>query len=110
MIEPVALKDFFITFFSSALIILAGAGYALFFAWFRIASNPWFKRFAYLSYLVLIVSVYQLTLAMRFSGYWLVIPAVMVIGYFFAPMGIWYLCTKTQGDYRIKTSTSIKED
>lgn len=32
MIEPVALEDFFITFFSSALIILAGASYALLFA------------------------------------------------------------------------------
>ena len=28
MIEPVELKDFFVTFFSAALVILSGAGYA----------------------------------------------------------------------------------
>lgn len=37
--ESVALKNFFITFFSSALIIIAKVRYALLFAWFKV--KPW---------------------------------------------------------------------
>ena len=36
MIEPVELKDFFITFFSAALVILSGAGYAGLYAWAKL--------------------------------------------------------------------------
>ena len=95
MIEPVALKDFFITFFSSSLIILAGASYALLFAWSKVNSNPRIIISAYFSYTILAFSVYKLSLAANLTGYWLIIPYVMLIGYFFAPIGIWYLCKKT---------------
>ncbi|MGZ8227383.1 MAG: hypothetical protein ACXWT3_12215 [Methylococcaceae bacterium] len=104
MIEPVALKDFFITFFSSALIIMAGAGYALLFAWSKVNANTRIKIAAYISYLVLIISVAELTRAANFSGYWLIISIVMVIGYFFAPIGIWHLCVKT---HAVQDSTTI---
>ena len=95
MIEPVALEDFFITFFSSALIILAGASYALLFAWSKVNSAISIKVVAYISYFALILSVAELTRAAHFEGYWLIISLVMVIGYFFAPIGIWHLCVKT---------------
>jgi hypothetical protein len=88
MIEPVALKDFFVTFFSSALIIMAGANYALLFAWSKTNANPRIKIGAYVSYIVLLGSVAELTRAANFSGYWLLISLAMVIGYFFAPIGI----------------------
>jgi hypothetical protein len=103
MIEPVALKDFFITFFSSALIIMAGASYALLFAWSKVNSNFRIKITAYASYVVLIVSVVELTKAANFSGYWLMISIAMVVGYFFAPIGIWYLCVKTHENYEDAT-------
>ena len=108
MIEPVALKDFFITFFSSALIIMAGASYALLFAWSKVNPNSRIKIAAYASYLVLIVSVLELTRAANFSGYWLMISIAMVVGYFFAPIGIWYLCVKTHADQNLFSTT--KED
>jgi len=95
MIEPVALKDFFITFFSSALIILAGAAYALLFAWSRINAHAGLKIAALASYAVLVMSVLELTRAAQFHGYWLFISFAMVVGYFFAPIGIWHLCVKT---------------
>jgi len=95
MIEPIALQDFFITFFSSALIILAGASYALLFAWSKVNSNSRIKIAAYTSYAVLVLSVAELTRVAHFQGYWLIISIVMVIGYFFAPIGIWHLCVKT---------------
>jgi ABC-type branched-subunit amino acid transport system permease subunit len=109
MIEPVALKDFFITFFSSALIIMAGASYALLFAWAKVNSNSRIRFFAYGSYVVLIVSVVELTRAANFSGYWLIISIVMVVGYFFAPIGIWHLCVKTHDDHDDTTKT-LEED
>lgn len=108
MIEPVALKDFFITFFSSALIIMAGASYALLFAWSKVNPNSRIKIAAYASYLVLIVSVLELTRAANFSGYWLMISIAMVVGYFFAPIGIWYLCVKTHQDH--DATTTLEKD
>ena len=101
MIEPIALHDFFITFFSSALIILAGAGYALLFAWSKVNPDFRIKIAALFSYAVLILSVVELTRAAQFHGYWLIISFAMVIGYFFAPIGIWHLCVKTHA----KTTT-----
>ncbi len=109
MIEPVALKDFFITFFSSALIIMAGASYALLFAWSKVNPNYRIKFFAYASYVVLIISVVELTRAANFSGYWLAISIAMVVGYFFAPIGIWHLCVKTHDDHDDTTKT-VEED
>lgn len=104
MIQPVALQDFFITFFSSALIILAGASYALLFAWSKAKPSIWIRFAAYMSYLVLILAVIELTRAAQFQDYWLMISAVMVIGYFFAPMGIWHLCVNTHTDNLTSTT------
>jgi len=109
MIEPVALQDFFITFFSSALIILAGASYALLFAWSKVNPNFRIKIAAYVSYLVLVVSVAELTRAAQFQGYWLIISFVMVVGYFFAPIGIWHLCVKTHANTDLTITTGDKK-
>ncbi|MEE9355835.1 MAG: hypothetical protein V3U75_09635 [Methylococcaceae bacterium] len=109
MIEPIALKDFFITFFSSALIIMTGASYALLFAWSKVNPNFRIKVAAFASYIVLILSVVELSRAANFSGYWLMIPIAMVVGYFFAPIGIWHLCVKTHKDHDV-TSKILEED
>ena len=108
MIEPVALEDFFITFFSSALIILAGASYALLFAWSKTNPNFRIRIAAYVSYAVLIFSVAELTQVAQFHGYWLIISLVMLIGYLFAPIGIWHLCVKTHAD-NITSTTEEKQ-
>ncbi len=104
MIEPVALKDFFVTFYSSALIIMAGASYALLFTWSKVNSRLIIKLSAYLSYLVLLISVYQLSMAANLVGYWQIISYVMVVGYFFAPIAIWHLCHKTHEDSTLTTT------
>lgn len=95
MIEPIALQDFFISFFVSALIILSGASYALLYAWSKITGRIRLRWAAYLAYLVLLISVVILSLVAHFSGYWLWLSVVMVIGYFSAPIAIWHLCIKT---------------
>jgi hypothetical protein len=109
MVEPVALKDFFITFFSSALIILSGASCALLFTWSKVNPDLRIKIASYVSYAVLILSVAQLTRAAQFQGYWLIISVVMVIGYFFAPIGIWHLCVKTHANHDLTTTKEDKQ-
>jgi uncharacterized membrane protein len=97
MIEPVALKDFFLTFFSAAMVILTGALYALLFAYARVKQRPRLMPLAYLAYLGLVASVLVLaTVANLFAtGFWTLIVALMLIGYLLAPHAIWHLCVGT---------------
>jgi hypothetical protein len=46
-----------------------------------------------------------LTKTANFSGHWLIISIVMVIGYFFAPIAIWHLCVKTHSEQELHTTT-----
>jgi uncharacterized membrane protein len=97
MIEPVALKDFFLTFFSAAMVILCGALYALLFAYARVRQRPRLMPLAYLAYLGLVVSVLVLALAANLfaTTFWTFIVVLMLVGYLLAPHGIWHLCVGT---------------
>ena len=97
MIEPVALKDFFLTFFSAAREIMTGALYALLFAYARVKNRPRLMPLAYAAYLGLLVSVLVLaTVANLFAtGFWTFIVVLMLIGYLLAPHVIWHLCVGT---------------
>lgn len=97
MIEPVELQDFFIVFFSGAMVIMAGALYALLFAWSRLQSKPWLMVLAYGSYGILFISVLTLGSAAHLYGFWRWLIAAMLIGYLLAPHGIWRLCVGTHG-------------
>lgn len=95
MIEPVNLENFFVAFFSAAMVISMGATYALFYAAAKIYHRKAYLITGYLSYVALVVSVYYLADALNLHGYWQVITWVMLIGYLFAPHGIWHLCRGT---------------
>ena len=95
MIEPVDLDDFFISFFSSAMVILMGALYALLFTFAKRLQRPLLMLAAYLSYCLLTVNVVLLSNALHLNGYWQVIAWVMLGGYLLAPHAIWYLCEGT---------------
>lgn len=97
MLEPVALKDFFITFFSAAMVIMTGGLYALLFAYARIKRRPRFMWMAYVSYVVLVASVLTLASAANLfnSTFWITIVALMLVGYLLAPHAIWHLCVGT---------------
>lgn len=96
MIEPVALADFFVTFFSAAMVILSGALYALLFAWSRVHRQPRLMPWAYASYGVLFVSVLVLMQAANMNTpFWIGIGILMLVGYLLAPHAIWHLCTAT---------------
>ncbi|RLL54776.1 hypothetical protein D8Y20_03085 [Mariprofundus sp. EBB-1] len=100
MIEPVELQDFFIVFFSGAMIIMTGALYALFFAWSRLQAKPWLMSLAYISYAALFVSVLTLAAAAHLYGFWWWLVVIMLVGYLFAPHGIWKLCVGTHSTHQ----------
>lgn len=95
MIDPVDLDDFFIAFFSAAMIILLGAAYALFFTFAKLNKRKILAVSAYLSYGLLAVSVFFLSDALNLNGYWQVLVWLMLAGYPLAPHGIWHLCRGT---------------
>lgn len=98
LVEPVALSDFFLSFFSAAMIILTGALYAGLFAWAKISRNPRFYWAAGTSYIALLASVGEYSLTNNLTGYWLVLSSLMVIGYAYMPFFIWRLCAATHSD------------
>jgi hypothetical protein len=102
MIEPVALKDFFLTFFSAAMVVLTGALYALLFAYSRVRRRPGLMPLAYAAYLGLVASVLVLATAAHLfaSGFWISIVAVMLVGYLLAPHAVWHLCVGTHAGER----------
>jgi hypothetical protein len=95
MIEPVALQDFFIAFFSGAMVIICGALYALLFAWSRMHGKAWAMPAAYGFYALLFIFVLTLADALHLTGFWTSIVVVMLVGYLLAPHGIWTLCVGT---------------
>ena len=97
MIDPVDLDDFFIAFFSAAMVILMGAAYALFFAFAKIQKRLILEVSAYLSYGLLALSVYFLADALNLNGYWQTLVWLMLAGYLLAPHGIWHLCRQIGG-------------
>lgn len=110
MIEPVALKDFFLTFFSSAMVIMTGGLYALLFAYSRVKHRPRLMPLAYTAYLGLVVSVMALAYAANLfnTGFWTVIVLLMLIGYLLAPHAIWHLCVGTHQDEATGDASPIK--
>ncbi len=98
MIEPVALKDFFITFFSAALVILGGAGYAGLYAWAKMRGNPRLLLWAYACYAALAGATFLLARATHLNGQWQILVGLMLTGYLLAPLGIWKLCVASHGN------------
>ena len=98
MIESIELRGLFLGTLSGALVVLAGAFYALFFALAAIQRKGGFWIAAGLSFTVLTGSVVVLAHSLDFSGVWLLVAAVMLVAYFLAPIGIWKLCQGTHGE------------
>lgn len=95
MIDAAELPDFFVAFFSGALVVVCGALYALLFALARVGRRPRLLALAYGAYGGLAVSTVALGHALHLSGPWLLVMAAMLVGYLLAPHGIWHLCVGT---------------
>ena len=97
MIEPANLADFFTIFFTSAMVIVLGALYALLFAFARLKRMPRLMPAAYIAYGGLFISALVLARATHMfnSPLWATIVVLMLAGYLLAPHAIWHLCTAT---------------
>ncbi len=97
MIEPANLANFFTIFFSSAMVIVLGALYALLFAYSRLRDMPGLMPLAYLAYAGLFVSTLALAHAANLLSHplWGTVVVCMLLGYLLAPHGIWHLCVGT---------------
>jgi len=95
MIDPVATQHIMAAAIAGALIILFGAIYALLFALSRLRRRPMLMLWAYAAYAVLLGAVSVLSSTLNMNGFWQLVAAVMVIGYFVAPRLIWHLCAGT---------------
>lgn len=98
LIEPVALSDFFLSFFSAAMIIFTAALYAGLFAWAKITARRTLTIVAGLTYIVLLGCVGIFSVVNHFSGPWLWLSLTMAVGYAFMPRIIWNLCVATHDD------------
>lgn len=95
MVEPVALSDFFISFFSGALIILSAAVYAALFAWGKLRGGALVRYGSWLAYGLLLACVAAFVKALNLEGHWRFLVVLMVVGYWWMPRLIWRLCTVT---------------
>lgn len=95
LIEPVALSDFFLSFFSAAMIIFSGAVYAGLFAWAKITARRQIYLYAWLAYAALLACLAVFSTVNHLNGYWMLLSFTMAVGYAFMPQAIWYLCVAT---------------
>ncbi len=95
MIDPEAASDIMRAVIAGALVIMAGAGYALLFAFGRLRSSRGLIAGALGFYALLAAAVFVLADALNLNGYWQILVAVMLGGYFMAPRWIWGLCEGT---------------
>jgi hypothetical protein len=98
LIEPVALSDFFLSFFSAALIILLATIYAALYAWSKISGRRVFGMAAWLVYASLLICVGVFSYVNHFNDYWLLLSLLMVLGYGWMPRLIWKLCAATHDE------------
>lgn len=96
--EPMGLQAMFFGTMAGAAIVLMGASYALFFALGRLHASRVMQWASLLSYLLLIMSVVVLADAFALGGFWILVTAVMLVGYFLLPRAIWHLCVGTHAE------------
>ncbi len=106
MVEPVIAQDIMIATMSGALIVLFGAIYALLYAWSKIQKNNKLMAASYLVFALFVAATVTLAKALNLDGFWTVVVAVMIVGYFLAPRGIWHLCVGTHkgGEHHHETN------
>ncbi len=91
MIEPVALGNFFLSFFSGSAIILIAVSYTSIYTWAEITGKPVLHFLATAVYIVLLGCVLIFANVLNLHGYWLLIALLMAVGYWWMPRFIFYL-------------------
>ena len=100
-VQAVEVNSIMLATMAGAMVVLAGALYALVYAIGKLAHSVSLVRLSYLFYAFLVVSVLILARTLNFSGIWNWVAAVMLAGYLLAPQGIWKLCVNTHLDEKL---------
>ncbi len=98
MAETMGIENMILGTMAGAVVVLAGALYALFFALGRLQMSSAFSMASLISYGLLVAAVYVLVINLKLSGFWIAVAATMLVGYFLAPRAIWHLCVGTHAD------------
>lgn len=91
MIEPVAVQHIAMAAIIAGAIVFFGVTYAIFYALAMLGHNARFLGIAYGAYLSLFAATVVLAVIMQLTGWWLVLVAALLAGYFIAPRFIWRL-------------------
>ncbi|MEZ5557107.1 MAG: hypothetical protein R3E86_00960 [Pseudomonadales bacterium] len=92
------LRDLFVGTMAGAAVVLMGAFYALFYALGKLNAHRLSLAASFFSCLGLVAATIVLTDALQLRGFWLLVPAAMVVGYLVAPMVIWRLSVDIHND------------
>lgn len=82
----------------SALVVVAGAGYALFYALAKVRRSAGWRRGSWVVYGLLVIFVIALVKQLELRGVWLLMAGAMLVGYGLAPVLIWRLSVGTHGE------------
>ena len=80
---------------SAAAVVLCAAGYAILLALGRARRNPILRHTALVAYAGVVAAAVALAWALRLDGLWLVLVALLLVGYFVAPRAVWRLSVAT---------------
>lgn len=80
---------------SAAVIVVCGGLYALFLTLGRLGPRPLWPLLAHLSYGGVVAGAGALAWSLELSGWWLALIAVLLAGYYAAPLFIWHLSVAT---------------
>lgn len=89
--EPVAIGRLASAALLGGTIVLLGACYSIFLALARLGNFRWANAAAYASYAAMAACVIAFAALLELRGFWLVLIAFMLVGYFTLPRFIWRL-------------------
>ena len=82
----------------SALVVLAGAAYALLYALAKVRHSAGWRLGSWVAYGLLVIFVIALVQQLELRGGWLLMAAAMLLGYGLAPVAIWRLSVGTHAE------------
>ena len=81
--------------FSAAALVLCAAAYALLLALGRARGLAVLRRASLIAYAGVVLAAVALCWALNLQGLWLVLVAIVLVGYFVAPRAVWRLSVAT---------------
>jgi FlaA1/EpsC-like NDP-sugar epimerase len=93
----VAFQMIGIATFACAAIVIFGALYALFLALGHLKNRAHYIYLSYTAYLALVLSTWLLVEALQLTRWWLILIAILLVGYLIAPRIIWRLSVAVHG-------------